>query len=423
MRARTAIAAFLVVFLGVVGTSFAYGILLLVRGPSRRSDAAQGRPLPLPPDVVALLERSDERLKKGEVEQAILGYRRVLALGPHLEAQLGLADGEWQTGRQEIAVGEYERVLRLDPRNRVALQRLARAYAGRRETWDRAEACYRQYLAQAPGDAEAWLGLARLLTWRGERDAAADVYARADVQPLLTAEDRRSYALDLAAAGRGKEAEPILAGLARSNPADADVALTLGGLHASRAEWAAALPLYRAALERRPDDPQANLTYGQGLLAREDYKAAVGPLEKAARALPSRPEAALAYARALRGAGDLKGADAQFERAVPLLGRDGAVEREYGDLLMERKRYPQAVASYRRALDDGLRDERLLAGIAGALSASGRPAEALPFLEEAYALRGDARLGLDLARLYRRLGRNDRALEVLALIERGQGQR
>jgi tetratricopeptide (TPR) repeat protein len=423
MKARHAIAALLVAFLSVVGTSFAYGILLLVRAPSPRSESVEGRPLPLPPDVIALLERSDERLRKGEVEQALLGYRRVLALGPRLQAQLGLADGEWQAGRQEIAVGEYERVLRLDPRNRTALQRLARAYAGRRETWDRAEVRYREYLAQVPGDAEAWLGLARVLTWRGAREAAASVYARADVQPLLTAEDRRSYALDLAATGRGEEAEPILAGLARSNRADADVALTLGGLHASRAEWAKALPLYRAALERRPDDPQANLTYGQGLLALEDYKAAVGPLEKASRTLPSRPEAALAYARALRGAGDLKGADAQFERAVPLLGRDAAVEREYGDLLMERKRYSQAVACYRRALDDGLRDERLLAGIAGGLRARGKPAEALPFLEEAYAVRRDARLGLDLARLYRRLGRNDRALEVLAEIERGQGGR
>ncbi len=423
MKARHAIAAFLVAFLSVVGTSFAYAILLMVRGPSRRPDSVEGRPLPLPPDVVALLERSDERLRKGDVEQALLGYRRVLALGPRLEAQLGLADGEWQAGRQDIAVGEYERVLRLDPRNRTALQRLARAYAGRRETWDRAEARYREYLAEVPGDAEAWLGLARVLTWRGERAAAADVYARPGVQPFLTAEDRRSYALDLAASGRGKEAEPILAGLARSNPADADVALTLGGLHASRAEWAAALPLYRAALERRPDDPQANLTYGQGLLALEEHKAAVGPLEKAARALPSRPDAALAYARALRGAGDLKGADAQFGRAVPLLGRDAAVAQEYGDLLMERKRYSQAAACYRRALDDGLRDERLLAGIAGALSASGKPGEALPYLEEAYALRQNARLGLDLARLYRRLGRNDRALEVLAEVERGQSPR
>jgi tetratricopeptide (TPR) repeat protein len=396
-----------------------YGVLLLVRSPSHAPDTADGRPAPLPPDVVALLERSNERLKKGDVEQALLGYRRVLALGPHLEAQVGLADGEWQAGRQDVAVGEYERVLRLDPRNPTALQRLGHAYQAHRETWDRAETCYRAYLALAPGDADAWLNLARVLSWRRKLEASAEVYARPELQPLLTAEDRRNYALNLAAIGQGRTAEPILDGLARSNPTDVDVAMTLGGLHASRAEWEAALPLYRAALERRPDDPQANLTYGQGLLAVEDYKGAVGPLAKAAAALPSQPAAGLAYARALRGTGDLKKADAQFERVMPSIGDDPAVEREYGDLLFDRYRNTEALTYYHRALDHGLKDERLLTGIAEALNAKGKPGEALPYLEEAYGLHNDRKVGMDLVRFYRRMGKEDRARAVQAEIERG----
>jgi tetratricopeptide (TPR) repeat protein len=371
--------------------------------------------------VVALLERSDERLKKGDVEQALLGYRRVLALGPHVGAQVGLADGEWQAGRQDVAVGEYERVLRLDPRNQTALQRLAHAYQERRETWERAEACYRAYLTLAPGDAEAWLNLARVLSWRRKLEAAVEVYGRPELQPLMTAEDRRNYALNLAAIGQGRAAEPILTGLARSNPADVDVALTLGGLHASRAEWEAALPLYRAALEHRPDDPQTNLNYGQGLLATEDYKGALGPLEKAASALPSQHAAGLAYARALRGAGDLKRADAQFERVIPLLGPDAAVEREYGDLLAERYRNSEALTYYRRALDHGLKDERLLAGIAEVLNAKGKPGEALPYLEEAYGLHNDSKVGMDLVRLYKRLNKTDRARAVQAELDRSSG--
>ena len=414
---RPLIASAFVVFASVVSTSFAYGLLLLWRGPARPREGAEGRPAALPPDVVALLERSAERMKKGEVEQAILGYRRVLTLGPSLDAQLGLAEGEWRAGRQDEAVREYERVLRLDPYNPTALQRLARAYAGHRETWEQAEARYREYLAHAPGDAEAWLGLARVLSWRGNAAAAVEVYARDDVQPLLTPEDRRNHALALVQAGRGKEAEPMLGGLARSNPEDVDVTLSLGGLHAARSDWERALPLYRAALERRPDDPKANVTYGQGLLAVKEYKAALGPLEKATRGLPSSAEAGIAYARALRGAGDLKRADAQFERVIPLMGEDAAVEREYADLLMERKGHANATRYYRRAMDHGLKDERLLAGLAGALSADGKPREALPFLEEAYALRPSDRLGFELARLYKRLGQNERALKLLAEIQ------
>jgi len=410
------VAASLAVFLGIVSASFGYGLLLLVRGPSRPREGVAARPATLPPDVVSLLRRSADQMKKGDVEQAILGYRRALTMGPSLEVLLGLAEGEARAGREVDAIAEYERALRLDPRNRTGLLRLAGAYAGRRDRWDQSEARYREYLALAPEDAQAWLGLARVLTWRGS-SAAADVYARPDVQPLLTDEDRRNQALALVQRGRGQEAEPVLIGIARSDPGDVDVLLSLGGLHASRRDWERALPLYRTALERRPDDPQANLTYGQGLLATENYKAALGPLEKAVRLLPSSTEAGLAYARALRAAGNAESADREFDRIMPALESDAAAAREYGDLLMERKRYGKAIVCYRRALAHGLRDARLLAALGGALSVNGKPREALPFLEEAYLIEPRDRLGLELARLYRRLGHNDRALEVLARIQ------
>src|SRR5262249_14426512 len=178
----------------------------------------------------------------GGVEQALLGYRRVLTLGPSLEALLGLAEGESRAGREDVAIREYERVLRVEPGNPTARKRLARSYAGRRETWEQAEACYRGYLASTPGDAEAWLGLARVLSWRGSAGPAAEISARDDVQPLLTKGDRRDYAMALAQSGRDKEAEPILVGLARADPADVDVTLCLAGLHASRRDWKQALP-------------------------------------------------------------------------------------------------------------------------------------------------------------------------------------
>jgi tetratricopeptide (TPR) repeat protein len=90
---------------------------------------------------------------------------------------------------------------------------------------------------------------------------------------------------------------------------------------------------------------------------------------------------------------------------------------------MQRKRHSKAAGYYRRALGHGLRDERLLVGLAGALAASGRPSEALPHLQDAYALGRSPRVGLDLARLYRRLHQDERALAVLAEIERAAGPR
>jgi tetratricopeptide (TPR) repeat protein len=416
MNVRHLLAASLVAFLGIEFASFGYGLVLLARGPARPREGAVDRPAALPPDLVALLRRSADDMKQGQVEQAILGYRRALTLGPSLDVLLGLAEAEAKAGRVEASIAEYERVVRLDARNKAALLQLGRAYAARSQTWEQSEARYREYLALAPGDPQAWLGLARVLTWRG-RPEAAEIYARADVQPFLSDEDRRSQGLALVQRGQSQEAEAILSDIARSDPQDVDVLLSLGGLHASRRDWARALPLYRAALDRRPDDPRANLAYGQGLLAGGDSKAALEPLEKAARTLPASAEAGLAYARALRAAGHPEKADAAFERIMPALANEPEAHREYADLLMERRRYGKAVGYYRRALDHGLKDARLLVALGGALSLDGKPKDALPFLEEAYVIEPNDRCGLELARLYRRLGRNDRALAVLAQIQ------
>jgi tetratricopeptide (TPR) repeat protein len=416
MNVKHLLAVSVVVFLGIESAAFGYGLLLLARGPSHAREGVAARPAALPPDVVALLQGSADHMKKGEVEQAILGYRRALTLGPSREVLLGLAEGEARAGRIETAIAEYERVVRLDPRNPTALLQLGRAYAGRSQTWELSEARYREYLALVPGDPEAWLGLARVLTWRG-RSSAAEIYARAEIQPFLTDEDRRNQGLALVQRGQHQEAEPILRGIARSDPQDIDVLLSLGGVHASRRDWERALPLYRAALVRRPDDPQANLAYGQGLLAGGDSKAALAPLEKAARLLPASREAGLAYARALRTAGQPQKAEAAFERILPALANEPEAHREYADLLVERRRYGKAIEHYRWALDHGLKDARLLVALGGALSSDGKPKDALPFLEEAYVIEPSDRLGLELARLYRRLGRNDRALAVLAQIQ------
>lgn len=417
---RGLLTAFVVLLLGVVSSSFAYGVYLLVQAPRQEREAS--RPDPLPADVEALLVRAKSHIEKQEVEQALVAYRRALFTGPFLEAQLGLAEGERLAGREELAAAEYERVLRLDPRNAVALRQLGRIRSQRRETWAQAEQHLRRYLAARPEDAEGQLALGRLLAWQGKAVAAVEIYARESVAPLLTPRDRRDYAFALVKAGRNDKAEPLLEELLAAAPGDRDLTLTLAGLRARSGDWDAALPRYRAVLQDRPDDAQVNLAYGQGLLARKDYASALVPLGKAARALPSNAEAALAYARAARGAGNPDLAEKQLERASAL-DESATVAREYADLLMERRRYRKAETYYRKAHELGLRDDRLLLGLGGALAANGKAKEAVPLLEDVYVHQPSERLAYELARLYKKLGRNDRALELLAEIERSQRTR
>ena len=417
MSWRRVLTASFVLFAGVVSSSFAYGVYLLVQVPHTPPPRTP-RAEPQPPDVAALLGRAKAHLEKKEVEQALVAFRRVLFAGPSLGAQLGVAEGERMAGREDIAADEYERVLLLEAREPTALRELARIRSGTRETWPQAEAHYRLYLAVRPEDAGAQLGLARLLAWEGRPADAIAIYSRPAVQPLLTPGDRRDFALALVAAGQPEQAEPALEKLRAETPGDQDVALALAGLRASRGDWQTALPLYRAVLDGRPDDPAVNRMYGMGLMARHDYARALGPLGRAVRSRPSDAPATLAYARAARAARQSDLAAAQFDRAIALEPGNAPAAREYADLLLDRRNPRKAEGLYRSAHAAGIRDDGLLLGFAGALTANDKPSEAAVLLEQVYARHPTERLALDLARLQRKLGNNARALELLADIKR-----
>jgi Flp pilus assembly protein TadD len=417
MHLRALFTAALAVFLSIVLGSFVYGVRLLYRvAPAAPISAARSVS---PEEIRSSLAAAEAALGRGETEQAIVAFRRVLAATPSIEGQLGLARGELRAGRQEVAVQEFERALSLEPHNPQALLELARIDAQHASSWPRAEDLYREYVAAQPEDAEAELGLGRLLLWEGKTASGVEVLSKGPLQKLMTPQDRKDYAFALVRAGRTGEAEPLLRALAHRGEDD-EVSLQLAGLHASRAEWAVALPLYKSVLEHRPSDPKVKLDYGQALLASGDAAGALAPLENAAEALPQSGEAALAYARALRKAGDLKKAPAQFERAAAKYPQDASVNRECGDLWMERRDHKRATLYYRRAMDLGLRDDRILVALAGAL-ADDQPRDAIPLLEEVYGRAPNDRVAYDLAKLYRRTGRPERALELLGTI--GQSPR
>jgi tetratricopeptide (TPR) repeat protein len=132
--------------------------------------------------------------------------------------------------------------------------------------------------------------------------------------------------------------------------------------------------------------------------------------------MPVNDKAGLAYARALKGSGNLKKAAQEFGR-VALTSKDAGIVREYADLLLEKHDYRGAEKSYKQALQLGLRDARLLLALAGALRANGKHKEALPVLEEAYAMQPSDRVAFELASTLQKVGQRKEALAVLARIE------
>ena len=416
MSVRRIIHGFLIVFGIVVVVCFGYG------GYLRRTH----RTLPKSPTTASLLptETLDSLLRVGtlnleskHVEQALIAYRKALTLAPNsIGAQLGVARSELMAGRESVSAREYERVLALDGVNATALLQLARIYAHQRETWGRSEEKYKAYLRVEPNDAAAQLDLARVLVWERKHKAAVEMFSKDAVRRLLTIPDQKNYAFALVQTNGSREAEILLKRLVVQLPGDNEVKLQLASIYASRRDWAAALPLYETLLRQSPDDARLNLTYGLGLLSTKQYRAATGPLEKARRLMPSNDEAGLGYARALKGSGNLKKAAQEFGR-IAMTSGDAGVVREYADLLLEKHDYRGAEKFYKQALQLGLRDPRLLLGLAGALRANGKHKEALPYLEEAYATQPSDRVAFELASTLQKVGQRKEALSVLARIE------
>jgi len=419
MRVRQWIHLCLVVFVCVVAGSFLYGGYLKY---SQRTGLQTVVPTAPPAQSLEqLIRTADTNLENKHIEQALITYRKAMSLAPDsVQAQLGLALGELKAGREAVAAQEYERALRLDARNPVALQQLGRIYSHQRDTWGLSEAKFKEYLRVKPGDAEAQLQLARVFVWQRKAKEAAEVYSLPAVSALMTPQDFKEYAFALVRAGREKEGEALLRKLTVQRPTDSEIQEQLASIYASRKDWDSALPIYQSLLQRDPNNARWNLTYGGGLLASHRYAAALGPLEKAVRANPSNGEAGLALARAWKGSGNLKKSAQEFARVVPQYDSDAVIVREYADLLLEKRDYRGAEKSYKDAMKLGLRDQKLILGLAGALQGTGKSREALPLLREAFAAQPTDRLGLELAKTLRKLGYSKEALEVLAKVEAAQ---
>ena len=415
MSVRRVIHRSLIAFGIIVAVSFAYGGYLT---QSRRAASAQPVLAPSADESVAgLLRTGGLYLESKHVEQGLIAYRKALTLAPtSVDAQLGVARSELMAGRESVAALEYERVLPLDHDNVTALQQLARIYSHRRETWEQAELKYKDFLRADPGNVAGQLELGRVLAWRRKSREAVEVLSADSVRRLMTFQDQKDYAFALVETGRTTEGETLLKKLLGSRPGDSEIKLQLAALYASRRDWGAALPLYATLLQENPGDPRLNLTYGLGLLSAKQYADAVSPLEKARIGMPSSTEAGLAYARALKGTGNLKKAAQEFGR-VASASQDRGIVREYADLLLEKRDYRGAEKFYKEALGLGLRDVRLLTGLAGALRGNGKHREAVPYLEEAYAKEKSDRVAFELASTLQKVGKNKEALALLARIE------
>lgn len=189
-------------------------------------------------------------LKEAEEE-----YLKALAINPNekdLHNNLGVIYDLW--GKKDSAVREYLAETRLNPANSQAFHNLGVIYAARNEN-EKAEACFKRAIAILP-DEETYERLAFLYDKMGrvkEFEQAAMMLKKRDTARTAAvhadpASDPMSAAKHMMQLGKMAEAESILQGMLKQDPADAMASFYLGIVYFSANRFAEAEQAWRSSV-------------------------------------------------------------------------------------------------------------------------------------------------------------------------------
>ena len=193
---------------------------------------------------------------------------------------------------------------------------------------------------------------------------------------------------------------------------DASQLLKQGVSALQRGDATAAIESSEAVLRVHPRLAVAHLVRGRALLERGDWEEAVDALRVAVDLEPRSAEAHLTLGAALSAGGRMRDAWSHHERALALSPGEASVVLRVAGFLLDQGELETAVDLYRRAALLG--SEEAVGGWLAVLERRGDLQAAGALLERADdAVRRSPRLRITAARVLRRLGRTDEAIELL----------
>jgi choline-sulfatase len=240
-------------------------------------------------------------------------------------------------GRPRDAVAPLEQIVRNDPSNHVFRETLARAL---RQSGDvaRAITLYRQAVALAPNDANAWYNLAAALEESGNGKEGAAALAEAAKRDPGRPEIHNIRGAALAETGDLTAAEKEFRATIAGDPRNARAYNNLGNVLRAMNRDTEAAEAYRKAIElaQRYADPLNGL--GALLVAGGRAREAIPYFDAALRIGPDYYEAQLNRAIALQVAGDSGAAAAELQRLLARLppSRGYAPQRDAARTLLGR---------------------------------------------------------------------------------------
>lgn len=214
------------------------------------------------PRVVRLLAEMD--IAEGQAQRALERLAAAIEAGD-AEAALLAARADTALGHYDAAIVRLQSVVAAQPSHTQALRNLGALLAARGRTVEAREA-FAQATRVAPGDAAAWLGLARVHSLLNDGAGAIDCANRA-----------RDCA-----------------------PARADIWREIGLVHAEYSRWEDAAQALDRAAELDPGAPAIETLRAQVKQEAGDAQGAIAAADAAARRDPSNLEAALTRRLALK---------------------------------------------------------------------------------------------------------------------------
>jgi arylsulfatase A-like enzyme/Flp pilus assembly protein TadD len=232
-------------------------------------------------------------------------------------------------GRSRDAAASLEQLVRADPANHVFRETLARAL---RQSGDaaRAIALYREAVALAPNDADAWYNLAVALQESGNAREGAIALAEAAKRDPNRPEIHNIRGTALAEAGNLAEAEKEFRATIAADPRNARAYNNLGNVLSAMNRHDDAAGAYQKAIELAPR--YADPLNGLGAMLAGDGHArdALPYFDRAIRTAPDYYEAQINRAVALQLSGDTAAAAAELQRLLARLPADHRYDSQRG---------------------------------------------------------------------------------------------
>jgi tetratricopeptide (TPR) repeat protein len=219
-----------------------------------------------------------------------------------------------------------------------------------RGRWVEARVLLERASKEQPADSRIWAGLAAAyagLSMKLEADIAARRAARGRPEPVT----QHLLALYYARSGDRKRAADLESAYARSREADGAAGVRAAMLNAEAGQWAAAIELGRAALDRgqRPDLllPMLARAYEATGATGE----AIEMRHRLAEASPNSEEAQSGYGIALLRAGRFKEAVEQLEKAREGFDKSPQIELALGSGYYAQRRFAEAGVRFLRVIE------------------------------------------------------------------------